>query len=246
MLAVTKLRIGYELMGLDIVEFVMSVEERFGIAIPDEDASNLVTPRKVVDYVMSKVTCGEDRGCLSQREFYRLRRALIARHWTTRRELKPDTRLEGIVPKLNRRSLWKQLGEELQAPRWNVLVRPKSVKTALTLLAVGAYSVPWILWGGDILRGHLTPVVISVASTIATVWIGLVATRPLQEAFPSLYASVGGVVQLLVATRPRPENVAGGWTREQVRETVRAMIVEHFAVMEFTDDSRFVQDMHID
>jgi len=27
---------------------------------------------------------------------------------------------------------------------------------------------------------------------------------------------------------------------------VRAMIIEQFAVTDFTDDSRFVQDMHLD
>ncbi len=42
-------------MGLDIVELVMAFEEKFGISIPDEDASELSTPRKVTDYVMSKV-----------------------------------------------------------------------------------------------------------------------------------------------------------------------------------------------
>ncbi len=46
-------------MGLDIVELFMAVEEKFGISIPDEDASELSTPRKVTDYVMSKV---EGRG----------------------------------------------------------------------------------------------------------------------------------------------------------------------------------------
>ena len=93
-------------MGLDIVEFVMGVEERFGIEIPDADAQNLTTPRKLVDYIMTRVKPGQDRGCLTQREFHRLRRALVARHWATRQNLKPDTLLEGIVPRLNRRTLW--------------------------------------------------------------------------------------------------------------------------------------------
>lgn len=42
-------------MGLDTVELVMAFEERFGINISDEGASELSTPRKVTDYVMSKV-----------------------------------------------------------------------------------------------------------------------------------------------------------------------------------------------
>jgi hypothetical protein len=233
-------------MGLDIVEFVMGVEERFGIEIPDADVQNLTTPRKLVDYIMTRVKPGQDRGCLTQREFHRLRRALVARHWATRQNLKPDTLLEGIVPRLNRRTLWQQLGEELQSPRWPRLIRPKSVKAALIAAAILAWFLPWILRGGDILKGDLTPVALSVFSTIAVTWMGLVATKRLQEAFPPVYATAGGVAQYLVATRQRPENVKEEWTREEVRETVRAMIIEHFAVTDFTDDSRFVQDMHID
>ena len=38
-------------MGLDIVELVLAVEERFHLDIPDEEAQRLETPRQLVDYV---------------------------------------------------------------------------------------------------------------------------------------------------------------------------------------------------
>lgn len=37
--------------SLDAVEVIMSVEDRFDISIPDEDANNLTTIKSVVDYV---------------------------------------------------------------------------------------------------------------------------------------------------------------------------------------------------
>lgn len=37
--------------SLDVVELIMSVEDEFGIAIPDENAANLVTVAKIVDYL---------------------------------------------------------------------------------------------------------------------------------------------------------------------------------------------------
>lgn len=40
-------------MGLDLVEMVMRVEEEFEITIPDEVAETLVTPRAVIDYLMT-------------------------------------------------------------------------------------------------------------------------------------------------------------------------------------------------
>ena len=40
-------------MGLDTVELVIAVEEKFGISIPNEDAARLYTPRLVIDYLMN-------------------------------------------------------------------------------------------------------------------------------------------------------------------------------------------------
>ena len=37
--------------SLDVVELIMSVEDEFGIAIPDESAASLVTVAKIVDYI---------------------------------------------------------------------------------------------------------------------------------------------------------------------------------------------------
>lgn len=37
--------------SLDVVELIMSVEDDFGVAIPDEDAVELNTVGKIVDYI---------------------------------------------------------------------------------------------------------------------------------------------------------------------------------------------------
>jgi hypothetical protein len=41
-------------VGLDTVEFVMSVEKEFGIEVPDADAERLLTPGAVVSYLMTR------------------------------------------------------------------------------------------------------------------------------------------------------------------------------------------------
>lgn len=37
--------------SLDVVELIMSVEDEFGISIPDEDAVELSTVGKIVEYI---------------------------------------------------------------------------------------------------------------------------------------------------------------------------------------------------
>lgn len=40
--------------SLDTVELIMQLEEEFGIEIPDEDAENITTVGKAVEYIESK------------------------------------------------------------------------------------------------------------------------------------------------------------------------------------------------
>ena len=37
--------------SLDVVELIMSLEETYGITVSDDDAANLTTVRKIVDYI---------------------------------------------------------------------------------------------------------------------------------------------------------------------------------------------------
>lgn len=37
--------------SLDVVELIMSLEDAFGVSISDEDAAQLVTVRRIVDYL---------------------------------------------------------------------------------------------------------------------------------------------------------------------------------------------------
>jgi hypothetical protein len=42
-------------MGLDLVEFVMSIEEAFQIRFPDEDMLAITTPRRLIDYLTARL-----------------------------------------------------------------------------------------------------------------------------------------------------------------------------------------------
>ena len=63
-------------MGLDIVEYVLAIEEAFEIDIPDADAFYLRTPADVISYVRARLRESTDGPPLVQTAFYWLRRAL--------------------------------------------------------------------------------------------------------------------------------------------------------------------------
>lgn len=106
-------------MGLDITEFVISVEEAFRLTIPDKDAQEIATPRHLIDYIAQRLPSGQAPHCLSQRAFYRLRRVLSRRPNVARNVLVPDTRLLDILPKYEAAERWRAIGDELgMGPDW--------------------------------------------------------------------------------------------------------------------------------
>lgn len=97
-------------MGLDSVEFVIAIEDAFGIFIPDADAEAMLTPGILIDYLERRLTRG-DAGCLEQRAFYRLRKAGMQV-------------LDCARPAFQPRSQWKTLLHARHGARqWNLIGR---------------------------------------------------------------------------------------------------------------------------
>ena len=106
-------------MGLDGVEFVMAVEEAFGLAIPDADAQALITPGHVVQYLEARLDPGNGSlACLEQRAFHALRRAGMAVLHRPRAAFRPDTRWEDVLPPRRRRRTWKLLHHATGVVAW--------------------------------------------------------------------------------------------------------------------------------
>jgi hypothetical protein len=85
-------------MGLDSVELVMAIEEEFGVDIPDQDAENMITVGDVYDWVKLRIATSTPMACLTQRVFYKLRRALVENYSVSRHTIKPETRLTDLLP----------------------------------------------------------------------------------------------------------------------------------------------------
>ena len=89
-------------MGLDSVEIVMAWEDSLGVAIPDQEAALLRTPRQAIDLLCRKLRVdagGPPGGCLSRHAFYRLRRPFPAVLGCPRAAITPRTRLSELAPR---------------------------------------------------------------------------------------------------------------------------------------------------
>jgi hypothetical protein len=105
-------------MGLDLVEFVIAVEGSFGLEIPNDVAADLVTPRHLIDHLVSRLPPGDVTRCLGQAAFYRVRRAAMAEFRLARAVIRPTTPWPAILPTFHVRDAWARLGEASALPKW--------------------------------------------------------------------------------------------------------------------------------
>lgn len=231
-------------MGLETVELVIRFEEAFGIAISDEVASRMTSPRDVTDYIMTQVATTERSACLSQQAFYFLRRGFSNRLQLPRTAFHPEVPLQSLIPKHNRRHAWRQLQTEIGPNALPNLALPPRLFYLLfagTILLAGfvSYAIPGIPFQLRLVMG--------IALLIAVGFTVSVVTRPLRTEFRQPFETVGGLAEHLLLHAPhtfkREQHV---WTRAQIAETVRAIIIDVTGKTNFTEDSDFINDMRLD
>jgi hypothetical protein len=112
-------------MGLDGVELILAVEDAFQITITDEEAGTIVTVGDLHDLVMAKLHSQDCGRCLTSAAFYRTRQGIAESLGIARRDIRPSTSLDAILPRSGRRQSWRRIQEvanlnlpALQHPRW--------------------------------------------------------------------------------------------------------------------------------
>ena len=113
-------------MGLGLIELAMALEKEFQIAIPDSESDKLTTVGDAVDYVFSRVRRSAQEPCPSQHGFYVARRQLMAVLAIPRSTIKPETRMNRLIPPFRRKAVWREwqrLGDS-EAFLWPPLSRP--------------------------------------------------------------------------------------------------------------------------
>lgn len=234
-------------MGLDGVELIMAVEEKFGIEITDPEASDIRTVGDMKRLVRSKLEVIDAAGCLTQRAFHLIRRNAVAEFRVRHSELRPDTPLEAAIPESTRRESWNHFQAALGVPQLPELVRPHTVEVAITLLVLTSLVVP--VWYGALHAPHFGRWFLLGAILASLVgWCAARVTRPMKTSFKTGYEKVADIARFLVARYPqlvgKPRTAK--WTDEEISSLLRDVIIEQLGVSKFDDNSRFVEDLQID
>lgn len=99
-------------MGLDSVEYIMSLEDAFELEIPDADAAQIATPAQLIDYLCRRLGEVPTGPPLVQSAFYWLRRGLAEELALPRRTIHPASTVAQLTNRTEA-DLWRVVAERL-------------------------------------------------------------------------------------------------------------------------------------
>jgi hypothetical protein len=234
-------------MGMDSVELVLAVEEAFDITIGDEEATNIRTVGELLDVIMGKLQSSERSMCESQRSFHVLRRSAQEAFNASRKQFRPNAKLEDVVPITDRRLVWFRWKSQAGAANWPELVLPESLSLGLFLgsLAI-AVVVTWSI-GRFSAFGYWSGLVPGIAILLFSYQLATRLTRSYATAFPEDCARVRDLALLLLARSPEVVGVERAtWTRSEAYSVLRNLIIKQIGVTQFDESSRFADDLKMD
>jgi acyl carrier protein len=232
-------------MGLDGVELVMEVEDRFNVKLSDSECERFHTVADLAALVVSKLPKSTDT-CPTARAFFSLRSLLVTHAAVERRRVRPRTRLEDLLAS-QRRQIWAKLRRhERRLPR---LVATQAQERAF--LWVGAiFAFSWfmasaVLWGT---RGAGPAIPIAVAALFIGVFAFVAVTGAFRRQFPMGLETVGDLATFLT-----PVEMPGGGVGERlivqqrVLEEVRRITAQQLGLPldKVQASSDFVKDLDV-
>jgi len=230
-------------MGLDYVELVVSIEQSFCIQIPNEVAARLETPGLVIDYIHGlQSTASSASACLSQKAFYRLRKACVDERLCSRGEFQPVADLNRIIPPSVRRKFWKRLVVHYDLNPAH-LERPPALSWALVLTVVSTSG--WIAFRFAEATGERIGafIVCAIPLGVASTWL----TKPWQRRIPEKTRTPAGMVDHMIRFSPgRFTRDGEPLSREQIAATVKALTLEVCSEQDYREDAHFVRDLGLD
>ncbi len=131
-------------MGLDGVELVMELEDRFATSIPDSATEHILTVGQLHSFLMKRICDRTSGRCQSAAMFYPIRRMLVSDFDIQRSAVVPSASLASLVDAKERYKFWRKLESSVasQLPRlershwlqWNGETFPESISTVAQLV----------------------------------------------------------------------------------------------------------------
>lgn len=223
-------------MGLDAIEIILEVEDRFGITIRDTEAEQIRTVGDLATLVNSRLAAASQLRCPSLKSFLQVRQFTRDFLVQPQMRLRPSTRIATIVPVGRRKELWGQLSKWLgfTTPR---LRRPRPIQIALAVVSLLAIAA-----GCTTARIDVAILPLGLLAAAFVILLLFLATTPFCVVPPANLATFGDlthrVTGLTASTNPP-------MTPEEAFAALREIIVDTLGVKpeQVLPAANFVKDL---
>jgi hypothetical protein len=236
-------------MGLEAVELVLDVEDRFAVSIADAEAGQVRTVGDLYQLVLAKAKRPDDGCCLTAIVFHRLRRALASCCGVRSAEIRPATPLDGLLPRGKAARRWRALERSLR-----LRLPPLQTGTQRLLDLIAGLMIPgglFLFFYGATLRPEspgLPPSLWIAVALILGAPLPAIVGRLFYSAPASRVArSVGELSALVLALNPRKlHGPTEGISPRDAWLVLCGLIAESGCCRpdEIKLDTRFVEDLH--
>jgi acyl carrier protein len=234
-------------MGLDIVEFVMEIEEEFDIRLPDDEAEQIKTLGNLHSFIHTQRGTRTDMGyCASSRAFYRLRRELMRAFGVERHRVTTVTPMGALMPREARAQHWARLGQRLGGWEMPPLQRPRWALRVLTLSGLGMLTSVILCVFMIHANGPVWVSALGFVFWAAVLFLTARLTEPIAIELPASCATMRGTVEVLLRRNyGRLVTEERGLQQDEVWVKVCDIVSEYFGVNrdELTPDTRIQEDL---
>jgi acyl carrier protein len=222
-------------MGLELVELIMETEKEFGISFRETEIYGADTVGKFVDVVYSRFRKDKREPCPSQHAFYEIRNRLMEAYSTDRSQIRPNTELERLIPRENRRKHW----EEFLKNFLDVSVADVPLEATKWLNRIIIFLIPSVVF---LLFFSFLPLVlfwVGLFPALLTGWFLDWLLTPFKMEFPKDCSSVKGLVPYIKSFDAKV------WSRNEVFEKIREIIVDLIDIHPkmVTSDAHWINDL---
>jgi len=233
-------------MGLDFVELIMAIEDRFEITIEEEDFIQIRCVGHLCDYVMEKRFGREVQGSPEEEALVRLQRGLGSVLAIDLASVRHSTPIAELIPRKSRRHCWKLLQQHLSLELPPLTTHPNRMIAAVSLLGcvlvVAAAVVLATITGRWAQMIGLAGLAVAAVGLIGYLLATRMPTLPAPE-----FQTVGGLAKGLVSYNYEEFSAAVPLTdeNEEVWQAVCEVVADVLGVRreELSRASRFIEDL---
>ena len=140
-------------MGLETVELLIRIEERFQTYIPDWEAEQITTVGELHEFLMQRIKRLSSSSCLTISIFNSIRKVLLQKYFVHRQDIHLDSLLNELVPRNERYDFWQTIVAKLavnlpdlkrsRIVQWQGDLFPENLSTIrdLCLECLNSYSI---------------------------------------------------------------------------------------------------------